>query len=307
MHGGTALAHTMAVTPYDLPVPFGLYVYACAAMLVLTFGVLAVMPAASGAASPRGADIRIPRLLPIVGQAGALALLGLTITAGLCGTPSPVANIAPTLFWVGLMLCLAMLSAVLGDVFQIINPWHSLARALRLGERPRMPYPSALASWPAFACYLALTWLELMAPPRPSLLAWALIGYTVLTLAGAAVFGRAAWFGHAELFGMFFRLCGTLAPVAYRQSMTGSAGGWVARCRPLLSGTQEDMPRHVSVLLFLLFMLAGTTYDGVWQTSFGPRSTGNICWLGCIRSGATTWRAHRQSWRQAIGCISAAA
>ncbi len=266
--GGAAHAHTLA-TPYDLPIPFSLYVYTCAVTLLLTFAVLAFVPAAPiGQEHASRPVIRLGRVLPLVGQAGAVALLGLTIAAGLWGTPSPVANIAPTLFWVGMMLGLTVVTAVLGDVFQIVNPWRALLRLLHVGGQPLLRYPAALASWPAFTCYLALSWLELMAPPRPSLLAWALLAYAGLTAAGAALFGRDAWFRHAELFGVFFRISGMLAPIAYARDTACKDGQWHARTRPLLAGTLAHRPHHLSQLLFVLFMLAGTTYDGVWQTSF---------------------------------------
>jgi hypothetical protein len=279
--GGAAFAHTMGVTPYDLPMPFSLYVYACAITLLLTFAVLACVPTAPAVLSrPSHSIVGLGRLLPAAGQAGAVALLGLTIAAGLWGTPSPVANIAPTLFWVGMMLGLAVVTAVLGDVFQIVNPWRVLLRLLHVGARPLRRYPPALASWPAFTCYLALSWLELMAPPRPSLLAWALLAYTGLTAGGAALFGRDAWFRHAELFSVFFRISGMLAPIAYTRSAASEDGNWHARTRPLLAGTLEDRPHHISHLLFVLFMLAGTTYDGVWQTSF---------WAGLYWQNLMAW------------------
>jgi hypothetical protein len=277
--GRAAYAHTMAVTPYDLPIPFGLYVYACAATLLLTFGVLVFVPPA-GTASPTRRLVPLGRVLPAVGQTGAIVLLGLTISAGLWGTPSPVANIAPTLFWVGLMLGLAIVTAVVGDVFQIVNPWRVLLRLSHLGEFSLLRYPRALACWPAFICYLALSWLELMAPPRPSLLACALLIYTGLTAAGAILFGREAWFRHAELFGVFFRICGTLAPFAYVRDRASGEERWFVRPRPVLSGAQEDSPRHISLLLFVLFMLAGTTYDGVFQTSF---------WAGLYWQNLMSW------------------
>jgi hypothetical protein len=271
----------MGVTPYDLPIPFSLYVYTCAVTLLLTFAMFAVLPAAPTAPERLSRPvIRLSRALPLVGQAGAIALLGLTIAAGLRGTPSPVANIAPTLFWVGMMLGLTVVTAVLGDVFQIINPWRAVMCLLHVGARPRLCYPPALASWPAFICYLALSWLELMAPPRPSLLATALVAYTGLTALGAGVFGREAWFRQAELFSVFFRICGMLAPVAYVRDAAAEATNWCVRTRPLLSGTLEDRPHHFSLLLFVLFMLAGTTYDGVWQTSF---------WAGLYWQNLMAW------------------
>ena len=258
-----AFAHTMGVTPYDLPIPFWLYVYTCAATLPLTFAALLLVPSRPNRPPPR--VIPLGRLLSVVGQIVAIMLLGLTFAAGLCGTPSPIANIAPTLFWIAFVLGFTVVTAVIGDIFQIVNPWRALLRFLHLGDRPLSHYPRALACWPAFICYLALSWLELMAPPRPSLLSWSLLTYTGLTAAGVVLFGREAWFRHAELFSVFFRVIGTLAPLAYVRDTTS---GWLIRTRPMLSGAIEDAPCHISLLLFILFMLASTTYDGVFQTSF---------------------------------------
>ena len=60
-------------------------------------------------------------LEPACGALG-VAIFGLTVYAGLKGTPVPTRNFAPTfvyvVFWVGL----ALLSAVFGDVFSAFNP-----------------------------------------------------------------------------------------------------------------------------------------------------------------------------------------
>ena len=250
------------VTPYDLPISFGAYVWACVATLVATFAVLTAMPPAP-VARPRR-ELTLWRVVPASGRVAAVILLALTILAGLFGSPSPVANIAPALFWVRLMLCLAVATAVIGDVFQIIHPFAALLLWARVGDHPSWPYPDRLAAWPAVVCYIALAWLELMAPPDPAFLVGALLAYAVFTTAGAALFGREIWFQRAELFGMYFRMTGKLASVAYRNDTSG----WHVRRRPVLSGLIEDPPSHISQLLFVLFMLAATTYDGVWQTSF---------------------------------------
>ena len=274
-----AFAHTL-VTPYNLPIPFHDYVYACAATLLLTFGVLAFVTGDTTADGPQPRrGVMLGRILPAVGQAGAVVLLALTIAAGVWGTPSPVANIAPTLFWVGMMLGLTVVTVLVGDVFQIINPWHVLVRLLGVGEQPLLRYPAALAYWPAFVCYLGLELLELMAAPRPVLLALALLAYTMITGVGAALFGSAAWFEKAEFFSVFFRMVGTLAPVAYRRDTV--LGRWRAYSRWPLSGTLEHESSDLSLVLFILFMLAATTYDGVWQTSFwtGLYWTNLMHWL----------------------------
>ncbi|MGI4942544.1 MAG: hypothetical protein ACRYHQ_18580 [Janthinobacterium lividum] len=258
------------VTPYDLPIPFHDYAYACAGMIVLTFAVLLVVPPGARAAASVGPAWRVPKALVRALRTAAIVLLAFAIVAGLLGAQSPISNPAPFLVWTALMLGLTLATVVIGDVFALANPWHALARLLGLGNRPRLPYPAWLGHWPALASYLGLAWLELMAPPLPWLLAATLAGYTAVSLAGAALFGRLAWFGQAELFGHFFRSVGTMAPLTWRNE----GGDWIICRRPALSGRYDDMAvnqagsSRLATILFILFMLAATTYDGVWQTSF---------------------------------------
>src|SRR5216683_418220 len=193
---GAAQAHSF-VEPYTLPVPFWLYLYACAATLVVTFAAIGYFASAPTARrAPRGVDLHAPGRVGAVAARWALRLLRagamgcplLTMVAGLIGTPSPLANISMTLFWIGFLL------------------------------------------------------------------------------AGAWLFGKAVWFEHGEVFGVFFRLVGTLAPVAYAPRPGERS------CRPRLrlpfSGTLEERPEHLSLVLFVLFMLSSTTYDGVHDTVF---------------------------------------
>lgn len=267
---GRAAAHSV-VTPYDLPIPFSVYVYACAGTLILTFAALLFVPTNADVRivpAPRGWRVPAPVVMTL--RAVALLLLVFAIVAGFIGVPSPIANPAPFLVWTLLMLGLTGVTVLVGNVFALANPWDSLARLLRIGAHPFRLYPKALGHWPAFITYLGLAWLELMAPPVPSLLAAVLLGYTGFTLAGAALFGRRAWFAHAELFSLFFRLVGTVAPLAWEDG-----AGWQIRRRAALSGVLRDTgddrgtgSSRLGFIVFVLFMLAATTYDGVWQTSF---------------------------------------
>ena len=131
---GAAQAHTLVV-PYTLPVPFWLYLYACAATLVLSFVAVGYF---SGL-SPATSGYRTRELLPPVGtaqavwtwvvramRAGALVCLLLTLAGGLVGTGDPRANINMTLFWVGFLLGFTYATALLGDLYALVNPWRTL-------------------------------------------------------------------------------------------------------------------------------------------------------------------------------------
>jgi hypothetical protein len=93
-----------------------------------------------------------------------------------------------------------------------------------------------------------------------------LLGYSIIVLVGAWLFGRSTWLRHGEFFGLFFRLIGAMAPVAYFR--TPSRREWQWRLRPPFSGIVEEHPEHLSLLLFVLFMLSSTTYDGLHETQF---------------------------------------
>src|SRR5258708_7085953 len=275
---GVVQAHSF-VEPYTLPVPFWLYLYACAATLVLTFaaiGYFARAPVARRApralalhARGRTAALTTRWALGLL-RVGAVGCLLLTVVAGLLGTPSPLANISMTVFWVGFLLAFAYLTALIGNVYELVNPWKvivSAAEACRIDfARPRIAYPVWLGYYPAFIFYVALIWIELFWLPKPATLSLILIAYSLATLAGAWVFGKALWFERGEVFGVFFRLIGTLAPVAH-EPRPGTTS-WQVRLRLPFAGTLEERPEHLSLVLFVLFMLSSTTYDGVHDTVF---------------------------------------
>jgi len=278
---GAAHAHSF-VEPYTLPVPFWLYLYACAATLVITFaaiGYFAGAPAARRAprrlalhAPGRAGGMAVRWALGLL-RAGAVGCLLLTVAAGLFGTPSPLANIGMTLFWIAFLLAFAYLTALIGNIYQLVNPWHVIVCAAQACgidfARPRVAYPAWLGYYPAFLFYVALIWIELFWLPKPATLSLVLIAYSLATLAGARIFGKALWFERGEVFAVFFRLIGTLAPVAY-ESRPGT-DAWQARLRLPFAGTLEDRPQHISLVLFVLFMLSSTTYDGVHDT---------VLWVG---------------------------
>ena len=274
---GAAQAHTL-ITPYALPIPFWLYLYGCVATLVLTFAVLVFTRSPASTAAVRAGDFsapivegrRVPPVLLFALRVAALGCLVLAVVAGLIGTPSPTANIGMALFWYGFMLGFAYLTAVVGNLYRLVNPWRTIidcteALGIAMWEG-RIAYPAWLAYWPAFLFYGALVWIELLILPRPSVLSWMLLAYSVITFSGAWLFGARAWFHHADVFGVFFSLIGKLAPVAY--ALAGDGRSWLVRFRPPLTGAVNWGPNHMSLVLFVLFMLSSTTYDAVHDTSF---------------------------------------
>ncbi len=265
--------------PYTLPVPFWLYLYAAAATLILSFAIIGVfvgtLPAPwlsrttnvlPGTPRAQAAWTWIVRVLRLVG----VGCLALTMLGGIVGTSDPMLNISMPLFWVAFLLGLTYLTAIIGNIYEFTNPWSTLVDgAERLGldlSRSRIRYPHALGYLPAFTFYVGLVWIELFTFPRPYLLSLLLILYTAATFSAVLLFGKHTWFEYGELFSVFFRMVGTLAPVAY----VGASEGRPARIYlrlPFVSAF-HDRPTHVTLVLFVMFMLSSTTYDALHETFF---------------------------------------
>ena len=148
---------------YDLPVPLSLWVAGAAIAVVLSFVVIGVCVrgAATAGHYPRLNLLRwrmgrllVDRRVWLAGQAVSVALLVLIVAAGVIGTQNPMRNLAPTAIWVVWWVGLAYLSALVGDVWQILNPWSALFTLVERSERdlltrsPSSPIPAPWGSGP---------------------------------------------------------------------------------------------------------------------------------------------------------------
>lgn len=290
---GTSLAHTFA-TPYTLPVPFWMYAYGASAALVLSFVIVGLVSrdpnltaeitfAGSGAGHPPSTNEK-SGVLPGLGSAriASVFFLGLTIATGMLGTQNSFANFNMTFFWIIFVLGFAYLTAVFGGVYDLINPWRTLCEWIET-RRPQAfqpvwaNYPDALGAYPALLLYMGFIWLELFGHTTPRSLALALIAYTAINLAGARLFGLSAWFRHGEFFGVFLRLIAYMAPIAYTPQPAASRKGKVTfKLQQPFVGLLREQPGHFSMVVFILFTLSSTAYDGVHES--GPWS--RVFWAG---------------------------
>lgn len=263
---------------YNLPVPFWLYGFGATAALVLSFLVVCTFVAAPSVGRSSGARdigqarwvrvLRRARFVPALRGLSVVALL-LCIVSGFIGTTNLYGNINMTLFWVVFMLGFAYATALFGDLYAAINPWRgivdALARVSFLSMRGRFRYPPSLGYWPALLLYMGFIWIELFGRTRPFSLAVVLLVYTGINLAGAWCVGASVWFRHAEFLSVFLRLIGLLSPFDYRpDEPEGSARR--LRLRPPFSGALRERAGSPSLLLFVLFMLSSTAFDGLRET-----------------------------------------
>ncbi len=265
---GTLCAHSFG-RPYQLPMPYWMYIYGAMAALLLSFVVLAWLLRAERSHQPPPAWSFSPphctRLFKPLLQGLMLAGFGLAIASGLLGSQDSYRNFNMTFFWIVFALGASYASALLGNWYAALNPWRLLCQGvdtLHAGFcRGRFSYPQALAYWPALALYMGFISLELFADIRPlSLSVWLLI-YSAINLLATFLWGARAWFHYGELFAVMFRLMAMMAPL----QRDNDNGQWQLRWP--FSGLLNQRVEHPSLLIFLLFMLSSTAFDGLRETS----------------------------------------
>jgi hypothetical protein len=262
----------------DLPVPIWLFVYGAAAVVVVSFvalGILWKRPRLEDGVRGRPLPdaLQKPLTSPVVEWVVRIASLAVFLVVAVAaggGAETSATNLAPVFVYVWFWVGLAFVHALLGNWWATLSPWDTLARLLRIGERPRRPYPKALGLWPAVALLFGFLWMELVYPyaASPRSLAVAIGVYSVITLAGMAVFGRDAWNRHGEAFAVYFRLLSCIAPVARR-------GDGRVVLRPPLGGLPEVEPRP-GLVAFIMVVIGSTTFDGLTGTQLWSDWTRNL-------------------------------
>ena len=297
---------------YDLPLPLSLYLFGTASAVVLSFVVAGLfMRQPSQAQSYPRINLltfALGRLIagPTFGLLLKLVSAGLfvlTIAAGFWGDQNPYRNIAPTLVWVVWWVGFTLVSAFLGNLWPLINPWRSIFewaeqawRTAGLGKNLGRPTrcPEALGVWPAVALLLAFAWIELVfpSPAVPRNIASLAVGYSIITWAGMLMFGRETWLRHGELFTVFFGLVARFAPTEVRVRNPAICDQCEVDCRheavecigccdgfrqadarsrewalrPFGAGLLVSTPASVSMVAFVLLVLSTVLYDGFLAT-----------------------------------------
>jgi hypothetical protein len=239
---------------FDLPLPLWLWVSGAGATLVVTFAVMALF--VRNVRLPRIRVFAVPAfLLTSLRCLAALAFL-LTLAAGFFGAQDPYRNLAPTMVWVLWWVGFAFVCALVVDLWALASPL-----ALFPEGRGLMRYPPGMGAWPAVALFFCFAWAELVWRDNdvPSYLAAALLAYAAITWAGMLLFGRAAWLEHAEAFSLAFGILGRFAPL--------ELAGRELRLRAPGAGLVGEREPSISMLVFVLLMLATVTFDGFMETA----------------------------------------
>ncbi|MFI5262175.1 MAG: hypothetical protein ACHQZR_06460, partial [Candidatus Limnocylindrales bacterium] len=287
-----AAAHSITGR-FPSPLPLGAYLAGAAVAVALSFSlVLSRQPVVvpSGVGRSRRVPTALRAVLRLVGLAGWAAVL---LQTALVAQPGD-ADVGSLFLWVYGWVGLAVLSALVGPVWAWLDPFDGLARLAgvavrRLGlEGPRpAAYPTRLGHWPALAAYAYFIWLELAVTNGGGgvYLGLSLAGYTLVTMAGMLVYGRATWRRQAEAFTVWFGLLGRLAPRVLADDPDVGAAEDV---EPTAAAVDEDPPvgllgpghvwtrRYASGLIHARWLvsevalvamaIAGVIFDGLSQT-----------------------------------------
>lgn len=204
---------------------------------------------------------RLTQPLVWAGRGLGIVTLVLAVYLGFVGPELPTASFTILVTFAGGRAALPMVAYLLGNVWPVLNPWRTMALVLPCGS---WSYPTSLQRWPAVVGFLALVWVEVIFPVStvPTVLATAILYYSVVTLAGAILFGPDDWFENADPLSVLFRLFGSVALIQRH-------GGEFRFQLPGSDLTDPELVSDESDIAFIIALVWDLTYSGFITTSVG--------------------------------------
>jgi hypothetical protein len=249
------LAHGVGQS-YQSPIPLYLYLLAAAAVVALSFIVGSRRRAHVTAARERlvggpGAA----RVLRTVLRVGGMAGLALAVGAGVV-VRSEGFTLTTLAFWVGLIVGMTVISALVAGAWDASDPWATLERVYRLEGANVRELQSPW--WLAPLGVYALFWIELVSGVGfvDFWIVMVLLGYSLLVFSFRASLGT-QWRERDPL-SILFGFAGRLAPL--RLSDQGLA------VKHPVSELAPGEPMPLALFASLFVLLASTTFDNVSQT-----------------------------------------
>ena len=268
---------------YDLPVPLVLYLGGAAAAVIYSFVVIGLFLRTNINLNqyPSFNILKIP-LLSILSSHVFTCLIKLAtsfvfllvIMSGLFGNQEPNNNLAPTMVWVIGWVGIAYTSALVGNIWLLINPWNntfavfefidSILNKKRRSLIGRLEYTESYGVWPAVVLLLAFAWIELVYvnSSSPFHIAILLLIYSLITWTGMILFGKQQWLQNCEIFSIIFGILAKFAPSeAYRRGKS-----LVLNLRPPAVELTLTESKSLSEMTLIITLLATITFDGFMAT-----------------------------------------
>ena len=297
---------------YDLPLPLSIYIIGAGAAVGLSFLLIAYLLRNSRSSgfyvvvnvyhNKAGWFLQLGVVRTFVKGFTLLAFI-LTIASGLIGDQAPIKNLAPTMVWIIFWVALTYISALVGNVWRIINPLKTLfeiteAIYTRISRSDNLSlnhnYPTRLGVWPAFSLFLAFAWIELVYPSSavPRTISIFIIYYSLISWIGMFIFGKERWISNGDAFTVFFDLFGGFAPTEVRVNSEALCLSCASECeydvngcvncydcfnrspeaarqvnlRPFGAGLLNKRNTSISLLATVILILSTVTFDGFTAT-----------------------------------------
>ena len=307
---------------YDLPVPLWLYVAGAGAAVAFSFVIIGFFLRRTPGLGDyprlnllrwRAGRVLVNSPLIALVKLASVFVFGVVIAAGLIGDSEPTDNLAPTLIWVIWWVGTAYVSALVGNVWALVNPWKITFQGAetlyrRLDSQGRLsfnlPYPKRLGVWPGVTLFLVFAWAEIVysGSAEPVNIARMALVYSVITWGGMLLFGVEQWLRHGEAFSLAFGLLARFAPTELRVASTEVCDSCAVRCRdqagrcvncaycfsrsatehwelnlrPYAAGLLAQERVSLSVMVFVLLLLSTVTFDGFTATPTWADIQGSI-------------------------------
>ena len=260
---------------YDLPLPLSTFMWAGAAVVGISFIMMTIF--ASHRTGPTALqyprrEVNVLAWLPgspwLHWTAGLVGLVGLlaVIVTGLFGPVQPERNLAVLLTWVYFWAGMAVLTGLVGPLWDAVNPFRALDALVRRVWPAARPADGEdrlahLGVWPAVGQFflfglLDVTGVSTGQPLEMSVLA---LAYTVFTLWGMRRYGARSWLAHAEFFSVLFSVLRRFAPLDIRDGRV--------YLRPIGAGLLDPLEPGWDWVLFVILMLSTLAFDAIVSTS----------------------------------------
>jgi hypothetical protein len=265
---------------YDLPLPLPLFIKTAGQVVALSFLLMVVFikRAPNGNRYPKVplTNYTIGRILTsqpvrLMCQIFSVILFLMVIASGYIGNQDSTQNLSIVTVWIIAWVGLAYVSALVGNIWVLINPWSILFCIFeKFSPNPRIfPYPKCFGMWPAVTLFLIFAWMEIAweGSSLPQNIAVAITIYSAITWVGMYFFGQKTWLQYSEIFNVIFGLFARFSITEINSSgQTGNSSATVY-LRPPVVGLHADRPQSFSMIAFVLLVLSTVTYDGFAETA----------------------------------------
>lgn len=257
---------------YILPVPSWMYLYGGAVALAVSLLIMGHFISKKSVSSYSLINLSRWSFFAIFTRSSffkALKILSfflflLSIVSGIIGSNQPSSNFNMPFFWIIFALGFVYLTALLGNLWTIVNPWKICVEWFeslsgRNIDRRVIRYPESFGYYPALIFYFVFVKLELLSNITPTSLSIVIIQYTFVNFIGIILIGKEKWFRYCEFFSVLFRLISKISFIEYKK-------GKLYLRFPVV-GLLKEKAEHFSLLVFILFMLSSTFFDGILKTT----------------------------------------